>query len=354
MEDNQNNKAKEEAIREIKRFEKSPWTFLVRRRKLTALIIIALLVFGLVTIKNIPRELNPDVQIPIAVVITAFPGASPLDVEKQVTKEIEKELEDLTGIKKINSSSLLGLSSITAEFEAGEDLDKSIREVKDRVDKAVPNLPEDATDPEVIEVDVNSDPVLTIALASDQYDIADLKEFGENIKDEIKGIAFVSDVVVVGGKDKVIKVDIDQENLSHLGFSIQDILNALNSNHVDFPLGVIEVDNSRYNIRVEGKFKTAFEIANLPIGLSTNGRTAYLEDVAEVSNGFKEEISRSRLSIGGNLSADAVSISVFKKTGGDVTKLAAAVKKRVEEMRGTVYPENVTATVVLDFSGSFV
>lgn len=345
-----NKDEREKVIQEIKKFEPSPWVFLVRRNKLTALIIIALFIFGLATIKNIPRELNPDVQIPIAVVVTAFPGASPLDVEKQVTDEIESQIAELAGIKKINSTSSLGFSAVTVEFEAGEDLDKSIREVKDKVDNAKTSLPEDATDPEVFEVDVNSDPVLTFALASEQYDISELKDFAENIKDEIKGIPLVSDVAVVGGREKVVKIDFSQEKLARFGLSAQGVIVALNSNNVDFPLGVIEIGDFRYNIRAEGKFKNAFEIANQPIGATAAGQFIYLEDVAEVRDGFKEEFSRSRLSVAGSMPSDAVSISVFKKSGGDVTKLAQEVKDKVKRMQGEAYPENVAATVVLDFS----
>ena len=342
---------KERLLGEIKKFEKSPWTFLIRKSKLTILIIVSLLIFGLITIRNLPRELNPEIEIPIAVVLTVFPGASPLDVEEQVTKEIENEISDLSGVKKIDSTSSLGVSSIVVEFEAGEDLDQSIEDLKEKVDFAKTELPSDVPDdPQVIEISFDDESVITATLTSDRYDVADLKQFAENIEDRIKGVGFVSDVVVVGGRDRVIKVDVDQEKLANFGLSINQVINTLNAANINFPIGSIDIEDSRYNIRVEGEFQTAFEVANLQVASAEGGAPIYLEDVAQVRDDFSKEFSRSRFSVDGSTPTEAVSIQVFKRTGGDVTKLTGEVRKRIEDARGEAYPDDVTVEITNDFS----
>jgi len=343
-------RTKEQLLDDVKEYQNKWLVFLIRKNKLTGLIIVSLLVFGLVTITELPRELNPEVKIPIAVVATVFPGASPTDVEQQVTKEIENEITDLSGVKRVDSTSSLGYSSIVVEFEAGEDLNKSISELKDKVDKAKPALPDDANDPEVVEISIDDQPIVEITLTSKQYDVTELKQFAENLEDRVKGIPFVSDVMIVGGSEKVIKIELDQEEVSRRGLSSKAILDILRANNVNFPVGSIDIENSRYNIRVAGKFESANEIAQMPIGSTQDGREILLEDVAQVKDGFARETSRSRFSVSGQESTDAVSLQVYKKTGGDVTKLAQEIVSRVENAKGISYPDNVEVVVTNDLS----
>ena len=343
-------KLREKIVRELEEFENSPWVFLIRKSKLTILIIIALLIFGIATIKNMPRELNPEIEIPFAIVVTVFPGASPLDIEQQVTKKIESEISDLNGIKRIDSSSSLGFSSIFVEFEAGEDIDKSIKELKDKVDNAKTELPEDASEPKTVEAKIDDRPVMEVTLVSEEYDVAELKQFAENLKDEIKGVPFVSEVNISGGRDRVIKVDFDQDILAKKGLTVQGVLGVLSANNVNFPAGSIVIEKSRYNVRIQGEFKDSSEVGIFPIGANNDGSLIYLEDVAKVKDDFSKEFSRSRFSIAGDEPLDAVSIQIYKKTGGDVTALASEVRDRIENEKGSAYPENVTVEVTNDFS----
>lgn len=341
---------REKLISEIKEFENSAWVFLVRKSKLTILIIIALLIFGIATIKSMPRELNPEVEVPYAVVVTVFPGASPLDIEQQITKKIENEIVDLNGIKKIESTSSLGFSSVFVEFEATEDIDKSIDKLKNKVDIAKTELPDDASEPNVVEVSINDSSIMEITLIAKDYDIVNLKQFAENIKDEIKGVSAVSEVNITGGRDRVVKIDFDQEMLAEKGLTAQGVLGALSANNINFPAGSITINEARYNIRIEGEFKTSSQIKVLPIGTDSIGNLVYLEDVAKVYDDFSKEYSRSRFSIAGEESLAAVSIQIYKKTGGDVVALASEIKTRIEETKGIAYPKDVTVEITSDFS----
>jgi len=335
-------------LKKIEKFEKSPWVFLIRKNRLTYLIVAFLMVFGVLTIGELPRELNPEVEIPYAIISTVYPGASPLNVEQQITKEIETEIGDLSGIKEISSTSSTGLSVVSVEFEASEDLEESIRNLKDEVDKVKRNLPEDASDPMVNEVSMSDEAIFSVALAGDQ-DISELKNYAENLQKKLEGIPYVSEVKVIGGRDRVFKINIDLKKASEKGLSAKTILGVLSANHLDYPAGSIEIDHLSYNVRVEGKLTTIDELSKIPVG-SLNGFSILLEDVATVENSFSEETSRSRFAFGGQEAVDSVTLQLFKKTGGDVTKVAETARLITEEGRGIDYPENLKVEIISDQS----
>lgn len=342
--------SKEQLQKEAQEFKQSPWAFWVVRGKLTYLVIAAILVFGITTALKLPKEVNPEVQVPIVNVTTVFPGASPADVEEQVTKELEKELTNLTGVKRMDSSSQLSVSYIEVEFEAGEDVEEALQDLKDQVDKAKFDLPDEAKEPVVAEVDLNDQPIIELTLSSDQVDIAQVKNIAEDVKDEIKKDPLVSEVKLTGGADQTIRIDIDQDKLTHFGLSLEEVIRVLSSANVNFPLGSIEIGSSNYNLRLEGQFQAAAQVANLPVGTATNGRMIYLEDIAQVRDGFTKEISRSYFSTGGSEMTEAVTLRVHKKKDGSVTTMAQNVHKKIESLKGTVCPASVTMQITDDAS----
>ncbi len=345
-------KEREEQIEKAKKFEKSPWVFLIKKSRLTYLIIVFLLLFGILTIGNLPRELQPEVEIPYAIIFTGYPGASPVDVEKQITEKIENQITTLSGIKEVNSTSSLGTSMVTVEFNADENLTDSIRNLKDEARKVQSDLPEDAFDPEVIELSLSDQPIFITVLSSNQYDISDLKKFAESLKGELEGIPYVSEAKVVGGLDRLVSIEVDQNFLAQKGLSVSQIITSVSANNVNFPLGSIELSDSSYSLRIEGEFKTANEIGKLVVG-NVKEKPILLEDVARVEDGFSEEASISRLSVNQQAPEESVSIQVYKKTGGDITKVAEEANRVVVAGKGIDYPEDVNATITTN-SADFI
>ncbi len=355
MEENNQNQSiavkeeREKLQKEARLFEKSPWVFLIMKNKLTYLIIIFLLVFGLLTIKNLPRELNPEVQIPIAIVATIYPGASPLDVEEQITNKIENNISNLEGLKRIDSSSSLGVSSVVVEFQAGRDIDDSIRNLKDEVSRIENELPSEAFSPDVMEINFSDQPIFTATLSGENYDLSDLKKIAEDIGDQLKTIPFVSKAEIVGGSDRIIKIDFEKDKLAEKNISINQVIAQISSNNINFPVGSIDFDNFRYSIRIEGGFEDFQEISQIQIG-SENGTPILLGDVANVYDGFGKEFSLSRISFDGNVPKESVSIQLYKKTGGDIMKVAKSARDLVENGKGSLYPSDVDAEITSDES----
>ena len=337
-------------IEQIKNFEKSPFSFLIRRSKLTYLIIIFLLIFGIFTIRELPRELNPEVKIPYGMVFTVYPGASSIDVEDQVTDVIETELSDLEGVDQITSSSSFGASSISVEFEADQDLDESMRRLRDKVDNVKSKLPGNAEDPTVIELSFSDVAFLAFSLEGENYDKSELKTYAEDLKSELEGVTGVSEVDVVGGEEKEIQVIIQPDRLSQLGLTPADLKNVISAQNLNLPLGSIDVGHLSYSVRVENELQSADQIASLVI-TQKDGINITVGDVAQVKETFSKVSSISRLAVGGgNESEDTITLMVYKKTGGNITEITKNIKQLVEDGKGQIYPEDVNIVITTDYA----
>ncbi|MBD3244751.1 MAG: MMPL family transporter [Candidatus Moranbacteria bacterium] len=340
-------KEKEKVLKKVRDFEKSPLSFFIRKRKLTFLVIVLLILVGIFQIGNLPKEREPEVEIPFGIVSTAYPGASPIDIEEQVTKEIESQIADLDGIEEISSSSSFGFSQIQVEFEADQDLDQSLRSLKDKVDEAKPQLPQDASDPNVQEFNVDDIAVLVFSLRGHNYDKSELKEYAKNLKDKLKSIQNVNKVEVIGGQEREIQVIANPEKLNELGLGNNSVIETIKAFNTNFPVGSVEINDYNYALRVQNQFQKADEIADLVVA-QKDGRTIKVSDVAEVKETFEEVETISRISIEGDEPEESVSIHVYKRTGGDVTKVAEEARKIVNENKGIVYPNDVEIIVTTD------
>ena len=198
------------------------WEFFIRNNKFAYLFLLALIGVGTYSLISIPKESAPEVIIPLGIVNTVFPGAPAADIETLITNEIERGLTSLENVKQITSTSREGVSSVTVEFEADADLDESIQSLKDQVDTIKQELPADANEPFVSEVNFVDQPVLTVALAADLSDLA-FAELGNEVEREIEQIAGVSRVELQGVRDREITILIDQTALAQYGLSLNEI-----------------------------------------------------------------------------------------------------------------------------------
>jgi len=343
-----NNIHAEEAI---KKTQGSILGYFITHFRVVILMIIAVLILGLTSLFNIPRESDPEVKIPIAIVSTFYPGASPADVENLVTDEIENRLEELDNVKLITSTSRNSLSSIVVEFEAEADLDNSIRELKDKVDE-VNGLPSDSEDPVVTQIRANDYPVITFSLSGDLTE-NQFKQLGEIVQDELEGISGVSKAPLLGVRDKEFSVLVDKESLSRLNLSLSMVIGAIKATNLDLPLGDIDIDDLHYNIRSVAKLNSIDDLKKVVV-TSSEGRPVLLEDIALVSEQFVEQENVSRISIDGQSVQENISLQIFKKTGGNILDIVDSAKKRVNALKEEkIIPDQVKIEVNNDYS-SFI
>ena len=311
---------------------KKIWYFFLNKKSFSYLLVGALVVFGLNSAVSLPRESNPEVQIPIAIVTTILPGGSALDVEKLVTNKIEEALSNnLDELNKLSSSSKNGVSSVTVEFNADADIAASIQDVKDEVDKIKTDLPEEAEDPIISEINFVNEPIMILAVSSD-LPVLEFIKLSNDLEDELNKVKGVSRVSKSGIAKKEVQVVVKKDALRNFSLNISDVVFAISRANSSLPVGSIEFSDIEYSVKFDGDIKDPSSVKDIAI-LNKNGESIYVRDLAFVSDGVDKSSGFSRISLNGIPSEQAVSFAIFKKTGGDVTKITQAVKDRVEELK---------------------
>ena len=328
------------------------WDFFIKRRPFAYLFLIALVAFGAYSIYDIPKESAPEVVVPVGIVTTVLPGAPALDIEKLITEEIENGLNGLENVSSVTSVSREGISTVTVEFDANADLERSIQDLKDEVDLLKNELPETSEDPFVTEVDFVDQPILTVSIAGDLSDQS-FTTLAKDLEDELKKLAGVSRVDVQGVRDREVTILVEQTALERFEISLGDVTNAVQAANRTFPIGQITTDGIMYNVAFEGDITATNQIADVAI-TTRGGQPVYVKDVAVIEDGLSPALTLSRLSVAGEPSENAITLNVFKSSGDDVTRVAGAVNERITELKQTgALLEGLTSTVLLD-SGELV
>ncbi len=327
---------------------KSFLNFFVTNFRVVILMILLLTGWGVYSFIKLPVESSPEVKIPIAVVVTTYPGASPSDIEELVTKKIETGLSSLKDVKQITSNSSNSISAITVEFEASANLDDSIRKLRDQVTTVTKDLPTDANDPVVREISMDDTPIFTFALAG-PFDGFTLRKHAEDLQDELEKIPGVREVQVSGGDTAEFEVAYDPAKLVQYGISADQANGVIKAANLAIPAGSFEGDQFVYPIRADARFFDAKALANLPLFHTDDGAFVMLKDIAHVSEKAIEKTLYSRFSSHGNVPESAVTISIIKKTGGSILETAALAKAAIAEQLKTM-PQGFHTDVTIDSS----
>jgi len=306
------------------------WTFFIDKHHFTILLSIVLILGGFYAVAVIPKESAPEVQIPMGIVTTVLPGASAEDVESLITDKIEDRVIGIENVTKVTSSSGDGISSVTVEFSANADLDKSIQLLKDEVDTARPELPEEANDPIVSDINFADQPILIISIAGDLAP-AELTVLGEEVKDELERVRGVSSVSLSGVRERQVQVIVEQAKLRQYGLSMSDVTNALRASGVASPAGSITVDGIRYAVRLEAGLTDTDQVRAIALA-GPGGSSIRIGDVADVVDGLADASTFSRVSVESEPSAPALTLSVFKSRGGNILETGSDVKETLKKL----------------------
>jgi HAE1 family hydrophobic/amphiphilic exporter-1 len=324
------------------------WNFFVDHYRFTFIVIAALVLAGAYAIISLPKESEPEVDIPIAVVTTVFPGASPLDVEELVTDVLEDEISAISGIDSMDSVSRSGVSSITVEFGVNTVKEEVIKDLEDAVDAASRDLPAESEDPTITEISLSDAPFLQVSLGGN-YSIPELTTFATQIEAATEGVSGVSNVTVLGGQDPEIQVIVNKAVLDGYGIGIGQVTRAIGSANSDIPVGSIETGGENFNIRLAGRLTSVDDIATVPVG-SIDGTVIRVSDIASIQSGYTIQNSASRLSTDNITSEPAVTVLFYKSTGGDITRIAREVKERMNDIVTNELPSGVSTYVIVDSS----
>ncbi|MEE2900161.1 MAG: efflux RND transporter permease subunit, partial [Gemmatimonadota bacterium] len=325
-------------FRMLERFKEFRATsFAVEHRTSIMVLLFIITLMGVLSYRATPKESFPEIAIPIVAINTIYPGVSPSDVESQVTRVIEEELSTISDIEELISTSIEGYSSISAEFGTTVNLDEALQKVREKVDLAKPDLPDDAEDPTIVEINFSEIPIMQVNLSGD-FGLVRLKELAEDLQDNIEAIPAVLRADLRGGLEREVKVDVDLSRLQFYGIELGDVIDAIRNENVNIPGGSIDVGDTKYLVRVDGEFEDPTLIEDLVVKIEV-GRPIYVRDVATVDFGFAERETFARM--GGSA---VVTLDVVKRSGQNIIETAAAVKAEVDAMLPSMPP---TTSIVI-------
>ncbi|MFN7064948.1 MAG: efflux RND transporter permease subunit [Aquificaceae bacterium] len=305
------------------------YRFFIRRPVTSWMFMIAFILLGLYSLRVIPIDRLPDVDFPTVSIVTIYPGANAHVVDVNVTREIEDQLATISGIESITSVSFAGTSRITVTFSLEKDIEVAAQEVRDGVQRIIRRLPEGIEPPVVRKVDTSLAPVFVTLLHSKTADYQTLAYFADKmIKREFERIRGVGQVDLGGFRDNALWVRIDPERLYSRGLAVQDVLEAINKNHLEAPTGAIYGKEREYIIRLYGKVKNLKELE----GVYIRGGIK-LKDVGFVE--FTEDEFRGMARYKGE---QAIALVVYKQSKTNTVAVVDAVKKRMEEINRELPP----------------
>ncbi len=304
--------------------------------------LVLILIAGVFAYNDIAKESDPDVNIPIIYVSMSHDGISPEDAERLLVRPVELELRSIEGVKEMRSTATDGFASVLLEFEAGFDADKAMDDVREKVDIAKIQLPEDTDDPTVNEVNVGLFPVLVITLWGDVPERS-LLRLARNLQDTVEGLPGVLSADIAGERDDVLEVLVDPMLLESYEISQQELINAVTLNNRLVAAGSLDTGAGGFSVKVPGLFKTAKDVLELPVKVSGDG-VVTLADVTDIRRTFKDAISYARL--GGE---PAVALEIRKRLGENIIETIGAVRAAVAAEQA-VWPGGVRVTFSQDKS----
>ncbi|HRU01113.1 MAG TPA: efflux RND transporter permease subunit, partial [Victivallales bacterium] len=306
-------------------------------------LIIFFVIIGGYSYLTLPRENAPDITIPYVFVSTSYEGVSPEEIENLITIQLEKKFRGLDKVKEIKSESVEGSSNITIEFYPNQKLDDAVQKVKDKIDLARKDLPDDIDEPTVSEVNLSTDiPVMTIAFFGSDSPKT-LKKIVEDIRDKVESVPGVLEAKIFGDLEREIRIEIDVDKLNAYGIPVSEILSIISKENKTSSAGNIDISGGKFQIRVPGEFANPNEINNLIISRGNNG-AVYLTDIAVIRDTFKDISSISRIN-----GKKCISLMVQKRSGQNVIKVTNAVKKVLQEERKSL-PDGIDFLITSDLS----
>ena len=325
-----------------KEFKPTSWAIDNKISIYIATIVISLA--GVLTYLSLPKEQFPEVVFPQIYVATVYPGTSPSDMENLVTKQIEKQVKSISGVKKVTSNSVQDFSNVIIEFETDVDVTEAKRDVKDAVDKAKPDLPSDLPDdPQVIDIDVSEFPIMNINLSGD-YNLELLKKYADQMQDQIESVKEIRRVDIIGALDREIHINVDMFKAAMVGASMDDIENAVKFENMIVSGGQLSVDGMKRSLSVNGEFGSAEKMGDIVVRTIKGGKV-YLRDIAEVVDSHKEQESFARLD-----GKNVITLNVVKRSGENLINASDEITKIIADDEKNMLPAGVKITVTADQS----
>lgn len=315
----------------------------LKRPVTTILVVLCLIVFGLQSVLGAKLELMPTMDMPMLIISTIYPGASPEDVNDLVTTEIEDSVGALSGIKTVQSTSMENASIVVIQYEYGKDMDDAYNDLRKKMDAVESSLPDDCQSPNVVEL--NMDDMATVYLSLNHKTESNLYNYVNNtVVPEFEKISTVTDVSVSGGQEEYIQVELVPEKLDQYHLNMNTIASAIGSANFTFPAGDTIVGGQKLSVSAGTEYDTMDLLKQIPISLG-NGNVIYLEDVSNVNSVLDDVSGIARYN-----GQDTISIGIKKQQSATAVEVSEAVNRTISSL--VAADPDLEITVVSDTSDS--
>ena len=318
---------------------------------------IAFLLIGAYSTLLIPREEEPQIEVPIADIMVGFPGAEPKEVETKVTAPLEKIVSNVKGVEYVYSTTMKGQAMLIVQFYVGEDVERSLVKLYSEIMKNMDKMPQGVTLPLIKTRAIDDVPVLGLTLWSEKYDDYSLKEIGESLTNEIKKIPDVAAVNIIGGRSREVKVILDKDKMAENHVDFLSISKQIQGSNAQLVSGNLIMQDTSFSVETGNFLSSADDVAELVVG-SNQMQPVYLKQIAKVVDG--PEISNQYVYFGygradtanaKRFKSDypAITLSIAKKKGADAMKLSEKILAKVNYLKKDLIPNDVTVTTTRNY-----
>lgn len=297
----------------------------IKHHVMTILLYILVVVFGFYSFQNLPLALMPSMEVPAAVVYATYPGAGPEDIEQQVTKKLEGAVAGLSGLDTLQSTSSENMAMLVIRFTNDTDMDQAMTDLRDKVAQVKSQLPDDASDPTVMSIDIDSMPVVSVALRGN--DLASLQSIAEDeIQPALERLDGVASVDISGGYEQEIAVHTDASRLKGYNLTISSIGQQLGADNIAIPGGDLDNGSQTLAVRTDGEYSSIDDVKNALISLPAGG-TVRLSQIADVSMQPKDQDAISKVD-----GEECIILSVNKQSGSNTVQIAELAKAEFDSL----------------------
>ncbi len=297
--------------------------FAVNRPATVIILIAALILIGGMSVAQMPVDLMPDMELPYAAVITSYSGAGPEEIEEQLSKPIEDMLATVSNVDTLISQSRAGSSIVLIGFKYGTNMDSAMADIRDKISMAEAYLPEDASKPQVMKMDLNMMPVIAVAIGSDELSLAQLQSMAEDsIEPRLSRVSEIAAVTILGGREREVKVAVDPVKAQNYGLSLNQVTGALAAENYNMSSGDIHYGERKYFVRSLQEFENLGDVGEVALTTATGGKIQ-LKEIAEISEGYKETEQISRVN-------GRPAVSILCQKGSDANTVSACGNVKIE------------------------
>ncbi len=316
----------------------------IKRPIFISMIILAMTIFGAIAYKELGVDLFPKIDFPVITIVSALPGADPETMEKTVTEVIEEAVSTINSIKHLRSTSAEGISQVVVEFDLEKNIDVAYQEIQSKIGTVRKELPNDLKEIVVEKFDIDSAPIMAVIVSGD-LPIQQLSKIADkSVKDRLQQVPGVGQIKIVGKQDRNIWIYLDPHKMEGASTTVQDVMNALKAQHIEFPGGRISSPTNELAVKTKAEMEDAKNLKNIIVSYR-NGYPITIADIGRIEDGLEEQRTLARLD-----NNQAIALLVRRQSGTNTVNVAHAVKQQIEKIQKDLAPQGIKLEIAQDMS----